>query len=402
MLRAFHWLRTVAYPLLDFLCGMAFFGVFRSKAYEQMPMSYLASNQSNPIRVLLLGTGQMGSGIARLITEKKGLELVGAFGRRRTRIGVDLGRAIGLDRDLQIPISDDLAATIAMTRPQIAVQATCSRLADAFEEIASLVERGVNVISIAEELAYPACASPARADELHHLAAAHGVAVLGTGVNPGFVLDLLVIALTGVCARIDSITATRVNDLSPYGPTVLRSQGVGLTPEQFHGGLEDGTVVGHIGFQESIHMIAHTVGWEIARIVESREPIIARVARQTPFIAVAPGKVAGCLHKAVAYREEKAVITLIHPQQIQPQREGIDTGDTIEIHGEPNLRLAGSPEIPGGVATIALAVNMIPHLLNASPGLHTMADLPVPAAILGDARSFLRNQPQEVNHGCAG
>lgn len=362
-------------------------------------MSYRASTQGNPIRVLLLGTGRMGSGIARLITEKRGLELVGAFGRRRDHSGVDLGRSIGLDRDLRIPISNDLINTIKTTKPQIAIQATCSRLADAWEEIATLVGHSVHVISIAEEMAYPACASPERADALHDLAVAQGVGVLGTGVNPGFVLDLLVIALTGVCANIDSITATRVNDLSPYGPTVLRSQGVGLTPEQFHTGLQDGTVVGHIGFPESIHLITRAIGWEITRVIETREPIIAKIARQTAFVNVAPGEVAGCLHKAVAYREDKAVITLVHPQQIQPEREGCETGDTIEIHGVPPVRFAGSPEIPGGAATIALAVNMIPHLLNAGPGLHTMADLPVPTAMLADARNFLRSRVNEEPHG---
>ncbi len=237
--------------------------------------------QKDPIRVLLLGVGQMGSGIAQLITEKKGLQLVGAFGRRKDHIGVDLGRAIGLNRDLAIAIGANLDDVISSSRPQIAIQATCSRLADGFEEIANLIRHGVSVISIAEEMAYPACASPARAQDLRRLAIEHKAAVLGTGVNPGFVLDLLVIALTGVCANIDSITATRVNDLSPYGPTVLSSQGVGLTPEQFHSGLQDGTVVGHIGFQESIRMIAGAVGWEVSRIVETREPIIARTARQT-------------------------------------------------------------------------------------------------------------------------
>lgn len=358
-----------------------------------------ASAQKDPIRVLLLGIGQMGSGIARLITEKKGLQIVGAFGRRKDHIGVDLGPAIGLDRDLRIPIGADLDNAISSSKPQIAIQATCSRLADGFEEIATLIRHGVSVISIAEEMAFPACASPARAEELHRLAIEHDAAVLGTGVNPGFVLDLLVIALTGVCANIDSITATRVNDLSPYGPTVLRSQGVGLTPEQFHAGLREGTVVGHIGFQESIRMIAGAVGWEIARVIETRQPIIAQVARQTPFVAVVPGNVAGCLHKAVAYRDDKAVITLVHPQQVQPELEGIATGDTIEIHGEPHVRLAGSPEIPGGAATIALAVNMIPHVLNARPGLHTMADLPVPSAMLADARKFLRYRVMEEAHG---
>jgi 4-hydroxy-tetrahydrodipicolinate reductase len=101
----------------------------------------------------------------------------------------------------------------------------------------------------------------------------------------------------------------------------------------------------------------------------------------------------------VAYCESKPVITLVHPQQVHPALEGIETGDRIEIHGTPTICLAGSPEIPGGTATIALAVNMIPHVLNASPGLHTMADLPVPAAMLGDARNFIRGHLSGETHG---
>ena len=146
-------------------------------------------------------------------------------------------------------------------------------------------------------------------------------------------------------------------------------------------------------------MIAGAVGWEISRIVETRQPIIARTARQTPFVEVAPGSAAGCLHQAVAYRGDRPAITLIHPQQVRPEIDGGETGDTIEIHGVPQIRISGSPEIPGGTATIALAVNMIPHLLNASPGLHTMADLPVPRALLADVRRFLRRPSSEESHG---
>jgi 4-hydroxy-tetrahydrodipicolinate reductase len=352
-----------------------------------------------PIRVLVLGIGQMGSGIARLVLNKQDLQLVGACRQRAERLGMDVGRAIGLDRDLGIRISADLDSTIKATRPHVAIQATCSRVADAAGEIATLVRHGIHVISIAEEMAYPACVSPALADELDRLAVANKVSILGTGINPGFVLDLLVIALTGVCAEVKSIVATRVNDLSPYGPTVLRSQGVGLWPDEFHQGLKDGSVVGHIGFPQSIHMIARALGWKITRIAESREPIVARVQRETPFVKVAPGRVAGCLHTASAYQDERPVITLIHPQQIHPQLEGVETGDTIEILGIPNVRLAGSPEIPGGTATIALAVNMIPRLLNAPPGLHTMADLPVPAAMLGEARRLIHAGFAEERHG---
>jgi hypothetical protein len=348
------------------------------------------------IRVLVLGTGQMGSGIARLVLEKQGLELVGAYGRRKERAGTDLGQAIGFGRELGIPISIDLETVIAPARPHVAIQATCSRLTDALPEISTLVRSGVHVISIAEEMAYPAAKSPAIAEALHELAVEHGVAVLGTGINPGFALDLLVITLTGVCSDIRSIAARRVNDLSPYGPSVLASQGVGLAPDAFRTGVEDGTVVGHFGFPESIHMIADALGWDVERIEESRDPIISKVRRATPFVTVEPGAVAGCLHTAVAYHAGKPVITLIHPQQVHPHLEGVDTGDSIEINGTPNVRLAGSPEIPGGLGTVALAVNAIPRVLNAVPGLHSMADLPVPAAILGDAR---RSVHRKEHHG---
>lgn len=344
------------------------------------------------IRVLVLGTGQMGSGIARLLLAKPGFQLVGAFARRAGRAGMDVGAAIGLGRNLGIPVSLDLAALLAQARPDIAIQATCSRLADAMGEITMLVRHGVHVISIAEEMTYPACSSPAFAEELHWLAVSKGVAVLGTGVNPGFVLDLLVVTLSAVCADIESVTATRSNDLSPYGPSVLVSQGVGLSPQAFAQGVRDGTVVGHLGFPESMHLIAAALGWDIERIEQTREPVVSRVRRETPLATVQPGQVAGCHHRAVAYCAGRAVITLDHPQQVHPQLEGVATGDRIEIRGSPNVCLSGSPEIPGGQATIALAVNMVPRVMNAPPGLHTMLDLPVPAALLGDARRVVRER----------
>jgi len=182
-----------------------------------------------------------------------------------------------------------------------------------------------------------------------------------------------------------------VNDLSPYGPTVLDSQGVGLTPDEFRLGLEEGRVVGHFGFRESITMVADALGWEIERITETREPIISSVSRSTPIVTVEPGQVAGCHHTAVAFRQGRPVIKLIHPQQILHHYEDVETGDRIEIRGTPDISVSSSPEIPGGVATASLAVNMIPRVLNADPGLYSMADLPVPAAMLGDARQFIHS-----------
>lgn len=341
------------------------------------------------IRVLVLGTGQMGSGIIRLVLEKPGLELVGAYGRRAERAGTDIGQAVGLRRPLGLSISSELDNLIERSKPDVAIQATCSRLDDAMAEIVTLLRRGVRTISIAEEMAFPARRFPEAAREIDRLAKASNAAVLGTGINPGFVLDLLVIVLTGVCSDVQSITATRVNDLSDYGPSVLEKQGVGVAPEQFQRGLENGSVVGHIGFVESIHMIARALGWEIDRIEETRKPIISKVRRETAFVTVAPGEVAGCLHTAVAYRGGRALITLVHPQEIHPELADVETGDTIEIVGTPSLRFYTKPEIPGGAGTIGLAVNTIPRVLAAAPGLYSMADLPVPAAMMADVRALI-------------
>jgi 4-hydroxy-tetrahydrodipicolinate reductase len=360
------------------------------------PMTRKRGLAEDAVRVVLLGTGQMGTAAARILCTKQGLELVGVVARRPDRAGRDAGEVLGLPAPLGVAVTNDLAATLIATHPDVVLQTTCSRVAQAEPELVTCIEAGANVVSIAEELAYPWAGSPAAASRLDELARAHDVTVLGTGVNPGFVLDLLVIALTGVCAHVESITATRVNDLSPYGPTVLSTQGVGLTKEAFLAGVADGSVVGHFGFPESIAMIAAALGWEIDHVDQTREPIIATVRRETPFVIVEPGNVAGCRHTAVAYVGDRPVITLVHPQQVCPEREGIATGDTIEIVGEPPVRLSGSPEIPGGTATAALSVNMIPRVLDAPPGLVSMADLPVPGAIEGDVRRVLRHV--EVTH----
>ena len=183
----------------------------------------------------------------------------------------------------------------------------------------------------------------------------------------------------------ERIEASRVNDLSPYGPTVMRSQGVGITPAAFKAGIEDGSIVGHVGFPESIHMISDALGLGVDRIEQVREPIISQVYRETPHVKVQPGMVAGCAHTGIGYRGEKELIRLVHPQQIHPHLEGQDTGDYIHIFGKPEIHLAIKPEIAGGIATMGLAVNMIPHVYAATPGLKRMIDLPVPAALMGES-----------------
>ena len=339
----------------------------------------------NPIRVLQWGLGAMGSGMARLMLDKSGLKIVAAVDGRPDYVGKDLGDVIGVGKHLGVIVTDKPEDVLKKEKIDIVVIATTSWLKDQMPDLRKIISAGINCISIAEELADVYAQNPEFAKELDELAKEHGVTVLGTGVNPGFILDLLVVTLTGGNHTVERIEASRVNDLSPYGPTVMKSQGVGTTPEAFRAGVADGSIVGHVGFPESIHMVSDALGLGVDRIVQSREPIISKVYRETPHVKVQPGMVAGCAHIGIGYRGDKEVIRLIHPQQIHPSLENQDTGDYINIYGKPEIHMSVKPEIAGGVATIGIAVNSIPHVFAATPGLKRMIDLPVPAALMGES-----------------
>jgi len=344
------------------------------------------------VRVILWGTGAMGGGMGRMILEKKGIEIVGAIVNRPQNVGKDLGEVLGLNRVFGVKASNNPKEVMDSVKADVIIIATDSFVKNVFPQIKMAVEHKLNVVTIAEEMSYPYKVEPELSEEIDRLAKEYGVTVLGTGVNPGFVLDTLIITLTGACRSVKKIKASRINDLSPFGTTVMRTQGVGTTPEQFEKGLEDGSIVGHIGFQQSIPMIADALGIEIDEVVETREPIISKTHRETPYVKVEPGMVAGCKQMGYGMKNGEAVITLEHPQQIHPSLENVETGDYIWVEGDPNLNLCIKPETPGGIGTIATSVNMIPQVINAKPGLVTMKDLPLPHAIMGDMAKLIKNK----------
>jgi len=187
------------------------------------------------IKVVSWGLGAMGSGVAKLVNSKKDMELVGAIDKDPEKIGKDLGEIIeegnlGVDVVEEFDYSKDIA--------DIVVIATSSFTETVFPMIKKSVEAGLNVVTIAEEMAYPQAQNPELAEKINKLAKENNVSVLGTGINPGFVLDTLILAMTGVCQDVEKIKASRINDLSPFGPTVMETQGVGTTPEEFEKGME--------------------------------------------------------------------------------------------------------------------------------------------------------------------
>jgi 4-hydroxy-tetrahydrodipicolinate reductase len=245
-------------------------------------------------------------------------------------------------------------------------------------------------------MSYPMAQSPDEAKKIDEIAKANGVSILGTGINPGLIMDLLVIIMTGCCEDIEHILSRRVNSLSPFGPAVMEEQGIGITEEEFTDGVKTGKLSGHVGFHESIHMIADAIGWKVDKVTQSMDPIMTDVDRKSPHGFAKAGNVAGCSMKGFGYIDGELKIEMEHPQQIEPEQVGVKTGDYVIIKGTPSINMVNSPEVPGGIGTIAMCVNMIPHVINARPGLHTMIDLPVPRAIMGDMRELISPEAKVV------
>ncbi|MEW9121292.1 MAG: 2,4-diaminopentanoate dehydrogenase [Thermotaleaceae bacterium] len=344
------------------------------------------------IKVIIWGFGAMGSGMAEMLLKKEGVEIVGICDRNPERVGKDMYQVLGIERGERksILIEASPEEVISEGIADVILIATDSFTRKTFDKIKFSVENKINVISTAEEMAYPQAQEPELAKEMDRIAKENGVSILGTGINPGFVLDLLILALTGTCESVEHIKAARINDLAPFGRAVMEEQGVGLTVDAFEEGVKNEKVAGHVGFPESIHMIGDGIGWKVEKIKETREPIVSNVYRKSKYAEVEPQNVAGCRQCGYGYVDGRVKIEMEHPQQILPELEGVDTGDYIWIQGTPNINMQIKPEIPGGIGTIAMCINMIPHVINASPGLKTMLDLPVPRAIMGNMRKLIQ------------
>lgn len=342
------------------------------------------------VKVIIWGLGAMGGGMADMLLKKKGVDIVGVIGRGK-KIGTSMYDYIKTERgdrpDVLIQSEDDLLKEKAA---DVVLLCTDSFTKDAFPKIKKIVEKKMNVVSSAEEMAYPQAQSPELAAEMDRLAKENGVSILGTGINPGLIMDLLVVVMTGCCEEVEHIVSRRVNSLSPFGPAVMHEQGIGITVDEFNNGVKNGTLAGHVGFHESIQMITDAIGWKLsAPVTQSMEPIVTDVDRKSPYGFAKAGDVAGCAMKGFGYVDGALKVEMDHPQQIEPEQVGVQTGDYVIIKGTPNVNMVNSPEVPGGIGTIAMCVNMIPQTINASPGLKTMIDLPVPRAIMGDMRDLI-------------
>jgi 4-hydroxy-tetrahydrodipicolinate reductase len=338
------------------------------------------------IRVVLYGVGAIGSKIAKFLLEKEGVDIVGAIDIAKDKVGRDLGEVLGIDKRLGVVVSDKPETVFRKACADVVVHATTSYLRDVYPQIAPLAKYGVNVISTCEELSYPYVSEPELAKKLDALGMRYGVTFLGTGINPGFLMDTLVITLTGVCQRINKIKVERVMNAATRRVPFQKKIGAGLSVEEFEKKIKEKAITGHVGLEQSIGMIAEALKWQLDKVeVDPVKPVIAKKKVASEAIEVQPGQVAGLKQSAHGFIDGKERITLEFQAYIGAKEEY----DAVTIDGVPPVRQKISPCVHGDLATIAVIVNSIPKVINAPPGLVTMKDLPVPSAVTEDMRKYL-------------
>jgi 2,4-diaminopentanoate dehydrogenase len=324
------------------------------------------------IRVIQYGIGPIGASIARLMREKQAIEIIGAIDTDPAKVGRDLGEVTGAtDGPWGIRVSAD-AKEVLEQAADVVIHSTSSSLPKVMDQLLACLEAEACIVSTCEELSYPLRTYPDLSAQLDKAAKDWGVALVGTGVNPGFVMDKLLITLAAVSQRIEHAKALRVVEASKRRLPLQKKIGAGLTEDEFRAQVKAG-VIKHVGLPESVAMIADSLNLPVDEITESIDPKIATERVQTEYLTVEAGQAAGVHQIARGVGGGKELVYL----ELQMYVGAKEPADTIALKGHPNISLV----IPGGthgdIATASVVVNSIPVILDAPAGLRTSRDLPI-------------------------
>ena len=326
------------------------------------------------IGVVQFGCGPIGCSIARLAAPRPQLALLGGIDVDPAVAGRDLGEVAGMGRRLGAAVYGDAAAALRDLRPAVVFHATGSRVADVFDQLAMIAAAGANVVSTCEELAFPARRDPELAARLEELARRHGVSILGTGVNPGFLMDTWPLFMSGLCAEVRAVRVTRIQDAAARREPFQRKIGVGMSPPQFAAAVAGGGF-GHVGLEQSAALLAAGFGWDLDDFSERIEPVLAEREVTGGYAKVPPGGVVGLQQTAVGSCAGRPVVEFEFQAYVGAPR----AHDTVALTGTPDLEVTIPGGAPGDTATAAIVVNSAPTLAAAAPGLYAMKDLPVVA-----------------------
>jgi len=321
-------------------------------------------------KIVQVGLGPLGQKVVRYLLERPNFKLVAVVDPAPDKVGKDAGELCGVKR-LGVAVAKDLRSALRGRKADVALLTTVSDLKRIERHIAEIAAAGLPVVSTCEELSFPWDASPAVSRRIDALCRKHGIACVGTGVNPGFLMDFLPSALTGVCQKVERVRVQRIQDASARRVPFQKKIGAGLTLAQFREKKKAGTLR-HVGLTESMHMTARALGWKLSRTSESLRPVVATARITSGYAPIKKGMACGVEQIGRAFVGRKEVITLEFRAAVGEPK----SFDAVEITGIPNLRSVIEGGVNGDIATCAIVLNAVAAIRKVTPGLKTMLDLP--------------------------
>ena len=322
------------------------------------------------------GMGPIGIESIRLAATKGWLRCIGAVDLDPAKIGKSVGQLSGDDKLAGARVYQSFEELCEVTKPDIMLHTAGSKAQQSMEQFLPIVERGISVASTCEELLFPRLRAAAMTERFDKMCRESGARVVGTGVNPGFVMDVLPIFMTGVSRSVRSIYVERVVNATTRRGPLQKKIGSGMEADAFRKLFAEGKA-GHAGLKESAALIAHAMAWTLDELTETCEPIVTDCSIRTQHVEVAAGQTCGLHQRCVGTVRGAVKVEL----DLKMYLEATDPHDALRIDGEPPLEVLVKGGVAGDQATVAALINVIPRLLKAEPGMRLMTDLAVPAWI---------------------
>jgi 4-hydroxy-tetrahydrodipicolinate reductase len=322
------------------------------------------------INTVHVGIGPIGQKMVKYAVERGCFNIVGAVDPDPDKAGKELGELCGIN-PLGITVSSNLDDAIKGRRPEVAIVTTVSSVVAFESQIVELAKAKLHIVSTCEELFYPWKTQPELSSRIDKFCRENGVVCLGTGVNPGYLMDFLPTVLTAPCQNVKRIEVWRVQDASVRRIPFQQKIGAGLSLEEFEVKRKSGTLR-HVGLPESVDFIANRLGWKLERNVETLEPVIAGKDINTGYKPISKGMACGVHQVGRGFVGDKEVITLNFKAAVgEPE-----SYEQVHIDGEPAIQSKIKGGVNGDIATCAITLNAVRSVLAASPGLKTMGDIP--------------------------
>jgi 4-hydroxy-tetrahydrodipicolinate reductase len=326
------------------------------------------------IKIAQFGLGPIGVETLKLVATKPWAEIVGGIDIDPAKVGRPLSEITGAPAVGSARVYGSLEELLRDTRPDVIFHTAVSKIKAAVAQVEPMARAGISVVSSCEELLFPALREPALAQQLDATCKQYGARVLGTGVNPGFVMDVVPICLTGVCRAVREIHVQRVVNATTRRGPLQKKIGSGWTPAEFERLFAAGKA-GHAGLKDSAALIAHSLGWVFSELTETCEAMVADHDIQTPHVSVKTGQCCGLHQRAEARVDGRLCLTL----DLKMYLDAPNPHDSCQVVGEPSLNLVLDGGVAGDAATVASLVNAAPRILKAPPGLLLMTDIGVPS-----------------------